>query len=102
MVGDISLADHTALSCVHRHMIRASKTRMPIIRQYHFRLQRFIVDIVSSFTSFDAWHEEDVELREIEREEEQRNMAINNRPRRRRKAPERLNITSCKGKSYQQ
>lgn len=101
MVGDISLADHTALFCVHRHMIRTSKTRMPIIRQYLSRLQSFIVDIVSSFTSFDAWHEEDCDLREMEREEEQKNMAINNRPQRRRKAPERLNITSCKGKSYQ-
>ena len=100
MVGDISLADHTALSCIHKYMIRMNKRRVPIIRQYKFELEEFIINISNMFAILDGNHL--MEIREMQWQEEQDNMAIKNRPRRQRKAPERLNITSCKGKSYQQ
>ena len=102
MVGDISLADHTVLYCVHKYMIRNSERSMPIIRQHKSLLERFIVVVTNWFARLDQDHLMEVEFHEREWQEEQDNMAINNRPRRRRKAPERLNITSYKGISYQQ
>ena len=100
MVGDISLADHTALTCIHKYMIRMNKRRVPIIRKYKFELEEFITNITNMFAILDGNHL--MEIREMQWQEEQDNMAIKNRPRRQRKAPERLNIISCKGKSYQQ
>ena len=103
MVGDISLADHTALFCVHKHLIRMSKTRVPIIREYQTRLSRFISSIFLRFTLTNRYYWEEYYHRlDMELFEAQKDVASwrENRPRRQRKAPERLNITTTRTKSY--
>ena len=103
MVGDISLADHTALFCVHKHMIRVSKARVPIIREYQTRLSRFISDIFLRFTLTSRYYWEEYYHRlDMEFLEAQKDVASwrENRPRRQRKAPKRLNITTTRTKSY--
>ena len=101
MVGDISLPDHIALFCVHEHLVRMSKIRVPIIRKYQSELSHFISKVFLQFTLtnreywFDFYHRQEMELLESRKD-----IAIYNRPLRQRKAPERLNITSTKAKSY--
>ena len=101
MVGDISLPDHIALFCVHKHLIRMSKIRVPIIRKYQSELSHFISKVFLQFTLtnreywFDFHHRQEMELLESRKD-----IAIYNRPLRQRKTPERLNITSTKTKSY--
>lgn len=103
MVGDISLANHTALFCVHKQMVKMSKTRVPIIREYQSRLSRFISSIFLRFTLTNRYYWEEFYHRlDMELYEAQKDIASSreNRPRRQRKAPKRLNITTTRTKSY--
>ena len=101
MLGNISVPEHIVLSCVHQQLTRLKKRRLPKIREYQSELQHFIKNLFLRFTLtnreywFEYYHQQEMELLEA-----QKDIAIYNRPLRRRKAPERLNINSTKAQSY--
>ena len=101
MVGNIAVPDHIVLSCVHQQLIRLKKKRLPRIRAYQSELQHFINNVFLRFTLtnreywFDYYHQQEMELLESRKD-----IAIYNRPLRRRKPPARLNIISTKAQSY--
>ena len=101
MLGNIAVPDHIVLSCVYSKLIRLKKIRLPKIREYQSELQHFIKNVFLRFTLtnreywFDYYTRQEMELLEARKD-----IAIYNRPLRRRKAPERLNINSTKAKSY--
>ena len=87
MAGNISVSDHTALFCVHNRMRKTARASK--IRRYEEKMTYFIKNIEAVFQmhhwSLQKW------------EEEQR---LEARRTRKRRAPERLNITSTRKKSY--
>ena len=90
MSGNISISDHTALFCVHKHMVRMRNTaRASKIRRYMEKMAYFIENIEAIF-KFYHWH--------LQQEEEKERLEA--RRSRKRRAPERLNITSTRKKSY--
>ena len=90
MVGNISLSEHTAMFCVYNHMVRISKRiRASKIRRYIAKVSFCIKEIKSIF-----------EIHYFELEQEELRERLQARRRRKRRAPERLNITSTKQKSY--
>ena len=98
MTGEISLPDHTALFCVHKHMVRMSKmVNQPRIRKYLSALSKFMSKLESGFEKNRHRYLNDI-LPQRQRREEMIRAAA--RRRRNRRAPERLNITSTKTKSY--
>ena len=99
MTGEISVSDHTALFCVHKKMVQMSESlpervNEPRIRKYLSHLSRFISKLESGFEENDnRYLNELLPQRELmERAEARR--------KRKRRAPERLNITSTKSRSY--
>ena len=85
MVGDISMSDHTALFCVHEHMVRRSKmVKAKKIRRYIAKISNFIKEIEALFS---------LHYFNLQQEEEKERLRTR---RRRRGAPERLNITTTK------
>ena len=86
LTGNISISDHTALSCVFKRMrntARASKIRRYIDKMAY---------VIESFEALFRFHHWRLEQEEMERLEARRS--------RKRRAPERLNIASTKKKSY--
>ena len=112
MVGDISTLDYTALWLVHKRMLKiaeiASTTK---INEYLSKLYgytsklNFAFDcnyshfLVRQYNQRRAQRAADKMARTENREAESINY-LRNRPKRDRRAPERLNITSTKSKSY--
>ena len=94
MDSNITTPDYTALSLVHQQMIKMSKTRPPKIRPYLEEMENFIDNMKGLFRSN--------KLRYLDRlEYEQLEEACRVRwQKRTRQAPERLNITTTKSKSY--
>lgn len=91
MVGDISISDHTALFCVHKHMVRRSKmVRAKKIRRYIAKKMSFLIREIESLFALHYLNLQKEELRE----------RLQVRRMRKRRAPARLNITSTKKKSY--
>ena len=98
MTGEISLSDHTALFCVHKHMVRMSKmVNVSIIRRYLSGLSKLISKLESGFEENRNRYLNEILPRRQREEEMERAEA---RRKRKRRAPERLNITSTKSKSY--
>ena len=126
MVGEISLSDHIALFCVHKHMVKMSKmVNVSRINRYQSRLSDFRSRLESGFEinrirylieylpqiqreqemeRARVAREQEFERRRVAREQdlERRRVAERTEERRKRKrqAPERLNITTTKSKSY--
>ena len=101
MVGEISLSDHIALFCVHKHMVKMSKmVNVSRINRYQSRLSRFRSKLESGFEENRIRYLDF--LQEIQRQQEMERVADRTEERRKRKrqAPERLNITTTKSKSY--
>ena len=87
MTGNISISDHTALSCVYKRMrntARASK-----IRRYVEKMDYFIKNVEAVF-----------QMHHIGLQKGEEKARLEARRRRKRRAPERLNIASNKKKSY--
>ena len=98
MTGEISLPDHTALFCVHKHMVRMSKmVNVSMIRRYLSGLSKLISKLESGFEENRNRYLNEILPRRQREEEMERAEA---RRKRKRRAPERLNITSTKSKSY--
>ena len=121
MNGKISTPDNTALSLIHDHMVKVSKIRKPKILDFQSKLMDFTGWTVGHMESeFGEYWEQQYEWIDgfyasgryefrrdmyLKRRREYRLMmrqaqALKNRPKRQRKAPERLNITSTKSKTY--
>ena len=98
MVGEISLSDHTALFCVHKHMVQISKmANVSRINRYQSRLSNFVSKIESGFEeNYNRYLNE--YLPQIQRDEAMER--AEERRKRNRQAPQRLNITNTKSKSY--
>ena len=102
MVGNISIPDHTALFCVHQHMVRRNKMiEESKIRNYSIRLSNFMSVLREIFQ-----RNVDRYLSRIQNErarERAKNYFAAYRTlaqweKRKRQPPERLNIASTKKK----
>ena len=90
MAGNISISDHTALFCVHKHMVRMRNTaRASKIRRYMEKMTYFIQNIEALFR-----------MHHLQVQEMEQRARLEARRRRKRRAPERLIITSTQKKSY--
>ena len=112
MVGDISTLDYTALWLVHKRMLKtaeiASKTK---INEYLSKLSGFTSNLnfafdcnykhylVRQYNQRRVQRAADKMVRAEDREAESI-IYLSNRPKRDRRAPERLNITTTKSKKY--
>ena len=112
MAGDISTPDFTAMSLVHKRMLRNVEIAEKItICEYLSKLSDFISNLSLTFDAHYNFNLERLEhqrrfqravdniVRAEDREAESV-IYLRNRPKRYRRAPERLNITSTKSKSY--
>jgi len=104
MVGNISIPDHTALFCVHQHMIRKNKMiEESKIRNYFITLTNIISVLKDIFQrNVDRYLSR---IRNERARERAKNYFAAYRTvaqwgKRKRQAPERLNIASTKKKSY--
>ena len=104
MAGNISIPDHTALYCVHKHMVcNSKKIETSKIRNYLSALTNFIANLKEIFKrNHDRYFYSIRQDRALERAEAYfaANRAAAQLGKRTRRAPERLNITSTKKKSY--
>ena len=94
MNSNISTPDYTALSLIHEQMVQMSKTRPTKIPPYLEQVKRFIDDMKVHFDSNKQRY-----LYRLESEQLEEACRIRWR-KRTRQAPERLNITTTKSKSY--
>ena len=98
MVGEISIPDHTALFCVHKHMVRTSKmVNVRRINKYIAAITRYTSLLESRLESnhqryYDHYITTLLRMQPVERADAQR--------KRKRRAPDRLNIATTKSKSY--
>ena len=112
MVGDISTLDYTALWLVQKRMLKTAKiTSKEKIHEYLSKLSDFTSKINFAFDCdykhylLRQYHRRraqravDKMIRAEDREAESI-IYLRNRPKRDRRAPERLNIASTKSKSY--
>ena len=86
MRENISTDDYTALSLVRERMITHGKRELPRIEE-----------VLERILSYDEY----LNGFEAVRSTKDRLNAVNSRPKRTRKAPQRLNITTTKGGTYQ-
>ena len=104
MAGYISIPDHTALYCVHKYMVRNSKRiETSKILNYLSALTNFITNLKEIFKrNHDRYFYRIRQQQALERAEAYfaANLAVAQLGKRTRRAPERLNITSTKKKSY--
>ena len=105
MLGDISTPEYTALWLVHKRMMKAaeiaSKTK---IHEHLSKLSDFVSNLNYAFAGNyynqrRAQRAMDRIVRAEDREAESV-IYLSNRPKRDRRAPARLNITSTKSKTY--
>jgi len=101
MVSEISIPDHTALFCVHKHMVRKSQMiNVPRIQKYIAAIAKFTSRLESSLESnHQRYYDRQQRLQAVERAEALRKEREAQKKRKRR-APERLNIATTKSKSY--
>ena len=92
--SNISTPDYTALSLVHQQIIKMSKTRPPKIPPYLEKVKHFIDHMKGCFNSNKHRY-----LYRLESEQLEEAFRIGWQ-KRTRQAPERLNITTTKYKSY--
>ena len=104
MVGDISISDHTALFCVYKNMVRKNKMiEESKIRNYSSKLTNFISVLKQIFeNNIDRYLNRFRNQRDRERIKNYFDAyrTLAQWGKRKRQAPERLNITSTKKKSY--
>ena len=112
MAGDISTLDYTALWLVQKRMLKtAEKTNKAKIHEYLSKLSGFILSIDYAFSgNYCHYLERQYNQRRAQRAIERMERAedreaesviyLSNRPKRDRRVPQRLNITSTKSKTY--
>ena len=87
MAGNISVSDHTALFCVHNRMRKTARASK--IRRYEEKMTYFIKNIEAVF-----------QMHHMVLQKQEERERLEARRSRKRRAPERLNITSTRKKSY--
>ena len=99
MTGNISVSDHTVLFLVCNHMAGDRTTDLDELRNELGRMS-FAGLQFSMHTCSLRWRNDLSPERPIEEQEPPRANISNRRPRRQRRAPDRLNIGSTQGSSY--